>query len=180
MPLPERDRKHEIALEAARIAYRVVFRQLADDGTAQGEALDSQIVQQEDLDRVTPYGFDSVPPDGTESVAVPGDAADTIVGERRSRPSSIPDPGNAGMLYGEGGAYMTPGDGGDGVLEPEAGQTINIGDSATKALALNGDSVNASTAFGIWVAAVSAALSLSSPGNPIGSVVASSTKGKGE
>jgi phage gp45-like len=191
MVLPTRNVDIEaIATEAAIKAYRLVIKQLADDGTVQAEGLDGQILQQEDVERVTPYGFDSNPPADSEGVSVPGDAADVIVGERRNIPSGLPACAQgSSRTYSESGSYLQHNKDGDSEYEPNSGKVLKLGKTATKALALHQDINHKLAAMATWMTQVETELNILTPGTvfplsstftAISSINASATKAKGE
>ena len=184
-----------VAKEAKRKPYRLSFKQRDSDGSMQAVGPGGEIVQKENLDESLPYGFYGSPPSDAELVTVPCEGADVVVGVRAALPGAVPTTGSSGTIYSAGGGYVQAANGGDIDAEPEGGAFFKVGATATKALALDGDYVHKSPAGALqtWMAQVDLAITNLAAGNPavapfpaastftnIGSVTATSTKGKGE
>ncbi len=125
-----------VAMQAARMAYRIVHKQYATDGTVQAQAKGGDMLQQEDLDRLLPYGFYSEPPADSESVAVPCEGADVTVGERVVKPGDVPTGAGQGTIYASDGGYVQCENGGDVVAGPQPGKFMLIGKGATEFVAM--------------------------------------------
>ena len=162
-----------------------------------GDALPSgeqDLIQENDLDHVQHYGFESYPPADTELIILDANGGEVAIGERSELPSALASAALASgesRTYGADAQYIKHVAGGETIHEPKAGQFIKLGSGATKKLVLDGDSVNSSGAFDTWAGLVEtrfAALGVpfAAPdkwgvvGPVIGTAVASATKVKGE
>ena len=146
---------------------------------------------------VFPYGFLSLAPGGpkVETELLETAAGVLCVAVRTALPAGIPTPAAGDSLqFGSGGAYAHVPASGDTVLEPNSGNTVKLGSSATKAVGIHGDAVNKDATipagdFASWMASVEALANAGTGGTvapsctlitKLGTVAASAQKAKAE
>jgi hypothetical protein len=148
-----------------------------------------ELVQEIDVDHIQHFGFESFPAvDGaTEGIKVDADGGEACIAERRVLPSGLAAlVVNESRTYGEDGQSILHKTGGDIEAEPKAGKHVKLGNGATLAVVIQGDSVVQSAALQTWMSNVEGALNtLGQPiaplvGSVIGAVQASTTKVKAE
>lgn len=147
-----RDTTLAAAIGAMRSMYRaIVIRKSyeSDDGDTgklgflqaygRGDPDDSdnvELIQEEDLSHVQPYGLDSSPPADTETVVIEADGGEVAIGERYPVPKNLPSRASGDvMVYSLGEHYIHLDDDGDLIAEPKSGQYIKLGSGATEFVA---------------------------------------------
>lgn len=181
--------------ELTSLAYRAILAAF-DDGQVQVAAhganmpaADQEVIQADGLDLVQHYGVRTRPPKDTELVLLPTVDSDgeCVIGENDEPPSGLPALGDKDVQwYTSSGQYVHLDDDGDMVLEPISGKDVLLGSGATKAIAVNGDSVYPTSSFATYLNNLYTAAYGSPPGTPITSatqiatVTASTTKAKAE
>lgn len=204
MPLGIRNNTLSAALGAMRAFYRavVIRKSYENDEPATGkygflqahgrgdpdDATDVDLIQEDDLDHVQHYGFDSHPPADTEIVVAEIDGGEVCLGERYPAPTALPTRVSGDVcIYTLGGHFIFLDDNGNIILEPQSGKFIFLGDGANKKVAVNADDVVTNSAFTTWRTNVEAGILAGGGGvvpplvgSNIGTITATSAKVKAE
>jgi phage gp45-like len=208
MPLGARDKLREVLTDAATAIYRISFvSRVVESGLAflqayghgdPDDAANQELLQEEDLEHMQHFGFESFPAgDGdTEGIVVGADGGEACIAERRVLPTTLAAlVAGESRTYGEDGQSILHKTGGDIEAEPKSGQHVKLGSGATKDLGLDGDTVDRTTAppdsMTAWMTLVEGVCNTVAPGtftgvnnalsfSDNGTLTASATKVKGE
>jgi len=168
-----------------RSANRVVIESSDTDGGCKAVGADGDVDQLDGTDYYEPPGIALGSLAGLEGAKIDDDSDTPIVLPRGTRPSGIPTPvAGSCLLYGPNGEYVYPNSSGDIEAEPKSGRTVKLGSGATKAVGLDGDTVNAGRSMAAWIAKVQAVVVAIDPTTvaptDFGLLSASATKAKAE